>query len=84
MCFADEVGEVSGGRLPHDLRARLIELTPDGAAAADRVLGWFTEALADWSAQDRQTFIRLLARFADDVAERVATLEDAAPNDSSL
>jgi DNA-binding MarR family transcriptional regulator len=38
---------------PHDQRARLIELTPDGSAAAD------------WSDDDRETFGRLLTRFVD-------------------
>jgi DNA-binding MarR family transcriptional regulator len=70
---------------PHDQRARLIELTPDGATAADRylgtVLGWFTGALADWPKQDRQTFGRLLARFADDLAAHLAVIDDEEPAD---
>jgi DNA-binding MarR family transcriptional regulator len=68
---------------PHDQRARLIELTPDGAAAAGRyveaVVGWLTEAMAGWSAQDRRTLGRLLVRFADDLAAHLVTLDDAAP-----
>lgn len=64
---------------PDDRRARLIELTPEGGSAAERylrtVLGWFTEALADWSERDRRELGRLLGRFADDVAGRLAALE---------
>jgi DNA-binding MarR family transcriptional regulator len=70
---------------PHDQRARLIELTPEGAAAADRylgtVLGWFAEAMAGWSTEERRTFGRLLARFADDVADRLAALDDEEPDE---
>ncbi|MGW5714774.1 MarR family winged helix-turn-helix transcriptional regulator [Amycolatopsis sp. NPDC003865] len=57
---------------PDDRRARLVELTPDGAELADRyvttLLGWFGEALAEWSPKDRQTFYDLLLRFTDDLA----------------
>jgi DNA-binding MarR family transcriptional regulator len=57
---------------PDDRRARLVELTPDGAELADRyvttVLGWFGEALSGWSATDRRTFYDLLLRFTDDLA----------------
>lgn len=64
---------------PDDQRARLIELTPAGSAAAGRylgtVLGWFTEILADWPEEDRHTFGRLLGRFADDLTAHLATLE---------
>jgi DNA-binding MarR family transcriptional regulator len=65
---------------PHDQRARLIELTPEGSAGADgyvkTLLGWFTDALADWSPEDRQTFGRLLERFADDLTARLAAIDD--------
>lgn len=68
---------------PDDQRARLIELTPTGAAAAGRyvqaVLGWFTDALADWTEPDRQTFGRLLGRFVDDLVARLAVLDDEEP-----
>jgi DNA-binding MarR family transcriptional regulator len=57
---------------PDDRRARLVELTPDGAELADRyvttLLGWFGEALSGWSATDRRTFYDLLLRFTDDLA----------------
>jgi hypothetical protein len=36
------------------------------------VLGRLDEALASWSAHDRATFYRLLARFADDLAAHLA------------
>src|SRR4051794_31872129 len=67
---------------PDDRRARLVELTPDGAELADRyvttVLGWFGEALSGWSATDRRTFYDLLLRFTDDLAAflSAATEED--------
>ncbi|KJK44162.1 MarR family transcriptional regulator [Lentzea aerocolonigenes] len=63
---------------PNDQRARLIELTDQGAAAAGRyleaVLGWFTGAIADWPDEDQRTFGRLLSRFVDDLQARVADL----------
>ncbi|WP_329792909.1 MarR family transcriptional regulator [Lentzea sp. DG1S-22] len=63
---------------PTDQRARLIELTGSGSAAAGRyleaVLGWFTGAIADWPEEDQQTFGRLLGRFVDDLQARVADL----------
>ena len=44
---------------PVDQRARLIEPTSEGSAATDRymriVLGWFTEALADWPERTDRT-----------------------------
>ncbi|MFJ5225472.1 MarR family winged helix-turn-helix transcriptional regulator [Streptomyces sp. NPDC088400] len=65
---------------PDDQRARLIEATPEGAAAAGRymrtVVGWFTDALADWPQQDRQNFGRLLGRFADDLTSHLAAFDD--------
>ncbi|MBB2938454.1 DNA-binding MarR family transcriptional regulator [Amycolatopsis bartoniae] len=65
---------------PDDRRARLVELTPDGAAIAERyaatVLGWFGEALSGWSAQDRRTFYDLLLRFTDDVATFLSSLDE--------
>jgi len=54
-----------------DQRARLIALTADGRAATDRYLGavsgWFTDALADWTAKDRNDLTRLLGRMVDDL-----------------
>jgi DNA-binding MarR family transcriptional regulator len=56
---------------PDDQRARLVELTEKGAAAAGRyleaVLGWFADAVADWSEEDKAAFGRLLSRFVDDL-----------------
>ncbi|MGW4058170.1 MarR family winged helix-turn-helix transcriptional regulator [Amycolatopsis sp. NPDC004747] len=57
---------------PDDRRARLVELTADGAEIADRyvttLLGWFGDALSGWDPQDRRTFYDLLLRFTDDLA----------------
>lgn len=65
---------------PHDRRASLIEPTAEGADAAGRyansLVGWFTEAIADWSDQDRRDLGRLLGRLADDVTAHLARLDD--------
>lgn len=65
---------------PDDQRARLIELTPEGDAAAGRyvrtVLSRFTDAVADWSDEDRRTFGHLLTRFVDDLTARLADTDD--------
>ncbi|EXU63070.1 MarR family transcriptional regulator [Streptomyces sp. PRh5] len=65
---------------PDDQRARLIEPTAEGAAATDRylrtVLGWFSDALAGWSPQDREVFGRLLARFVDDLTAHLNGFDD--------
>lgn len=63
---------------PDDQRARLIDLTEQGAAAAGRyveaIVGWFSGAVADWSEEDRRAFGRLLMRFVDDLQAKVADL----------
>jgi DNA-binding MarR family transcriptional regulator len=60
---------------PLDQRARLIELTVKGKAAIESymqvIFGWFSDALADWSAQDRQLLGQLLSRFVDDLTVHV-------------
>ena len=65
---------------PDDQRARLVELTPDGAAAADRYLGtvldWFNDALGDWSDEDRRDLGRLLGRLVDDLIAHVHAIDD--------
>ncbi|SEF73397.1 DNA-binding transcriptional regulator, MarR family [Nonomuraea solani] len=65
---------------PNDRRVSFIEPTDEGRVAAERyartLIGWFTGAIAHWSEQDRADLGRLLARFADDVTARLATLED--------
>jgi DNA-binding MarR family transcriptional regulator len=65
---------------PLDLRARLIEQTPDGRAAVERylgvVLGVFGDALAGWSDDDRRQLGRLLGRLVEDLVAHVATLDD--------
>jgi len=64
---------------PDDQRARLIEATPEGSASADRYLeaifGYFNQALADWSAEDRRALGRLLGRFTDDLVAHLAALD---------
>ncbi|WP_086815480.1 MarR family winged helix-turn-helix transcriptional regulator, partial [Streptomyces cacaoi] len=66
---------------PGDQRARLVELTDEGRQAAERylgtVLGWFVDALAHWSEEDRRDLGRLLGRFADDVVAHLRRFEDA-------
>ncbi|WP_435158406.1 MarR family winged helix-turn-helix transcriptional regulator [Amycolatopsis sacchari] len=65
---------------PQDQRARLIDLTPEGRQVTDRyletILGWFEEALAAWPAEDRDRFATLTKRFADDLANRLARLDE--------
>ncbi|SER00283.1 MarR family winged helix-turn-helix transcriptional regulator [Lentzea albida] len=60
---------------PDDQRARLVELTDQGSGVAGRYLeaifGWFGDAIADWSEEDRATFGRLLSRFVDDLQEHL-------------
>ncbi|WP_409179483.1 MarR family winged helix-turn-helix transcriptional regulator [Amycolatopsis sp. VS8301801F10] len=61
---------------PDDQRARLIELTPEGEAAADRYVGviegWFSAALSDWTAEDRQLLDRLMKRLVEDLTARLS------------
>ncbi|KOV61798.1 MarR family winged helix-turn-helix transcriptional regulator [Streptomyces sp. MMG1121] len=68
---------------PHDRRASLIEPTDDGAAAANRyaesMIGWFTDAIAEWPERDRGELGRLLGKLADDVTARMAALGEGAP-----
>lgn len=68
---------------PADQRARLIGPTAEGKAVAERyigaLLGWFTEALTDWTPQDRSELGRLLARFVDDLAARLSALDEESP-----
>ena len=63
---------------PDDQRARLIELTADGKAAAERYVavieGWFADAMSGWTAEDRQVLDRLLTRLVEDLT---AQLPDA-------
>ncbi|HWC78785.1 MAG TPA: MarR family transcriptional regulator [Pseudonocardiaceae bacterium] len=63
-----------------DRRARPIELTAEGAAIAGRylriMLGHLGSATDNWSDEDRQTFYRLLGRFADDLAASLAALDE--------
>lgn len=65
---------------PHDRRASLIEPTAAGTEATDRYTGtmiaWFSDAIRDWSGQDRQDLARLLGRLADDVTAYLSRLDD--------
>jgi DNA-binding MarR family transcriptional regulator len=65
---------------PADHRARLVELSDAGAAAAERylqaILRWFTGALADWSEEDRRELGRLLGRLVDDITTRLGAPEE--------
>jgi DNA-binding MarR family transcriptional regulator len=67
---------------PHDQRARLITLTAKGRRITGRYLtvihGWFTDALAGWTASDRRDLTRLIGRLVDDLAARLAADEDPA------
>ncbi|WP_413755834.1 MarR family winged helix-turn-helix transcriptional regulator [Streptomyces sp. MMBL 11-3] len=60
---------------PLDRRASLIEPTEEGATATDRytstLVGFFSDAIAHWSAEDRADLGRLLTRFASDVTARL-------------
>lgn len=64
---------------PHDQRARLITLTAQGRQTARRYLdvvySWFTDAMADWTADDRRDLTRLLGRLVDDLATRLTADE---------
>jgi DNA-binding MarR family transcriptional regulator len=61
---------------PTDKRVSLIKPTPAGTEAAQTylatVLGWFSEVIADWPAQDRSDLGRLLGKLADDVTARLS------------
>jgi DNA-binding MarR family transcriptional regulator len=67
---------------PHDRRASLIEPTEQGASATDRysasIIGWFTDAIGDWSDRDRNELGRLLGMLAKDVTARLARLDEDA------
>ncbi|MGV9297089.1 MULTISPECIES: MarR family winged helix-turn-helix transcriptional regulator [Amycolatopsis] len=64
---------------PDDQRARLIELTAEGKAAAERYIGviedWFAGAMSDWTAEDRQLLDRLVTRLVEDLTARLSDLD---------
>jgi DNA-binding MarR family transcriptional regulator len=68
---------------PDDRRASLIAPTEEGTDAAKRysasMIGWFMQAVADWSDHDRDELGRLLQKLADDVLTRLALLDDTPP-----
>jgi DNA-binding MarR family transcriptional regulator len=63
---------------PDDGRARLIAPTAAGREIAERytgvVLGWFSDALADWPAGDRAELTRLLGKMIDDLTAHLTEL----------
>ncbi|MET8697130.1 MarR family winged helix-turn-helix transcriptional regulator [Streptomyces bauhiniae] len=65
---------------PHDRRASLIEPTEQGAQAANRyaasLVGWFSEAIAGWTDEERADLGRLLGRLVDDVTAHLGRLEE--------
>lgn len=62
---------------PEDGRVVMLRLTPKGRRIIDQVydawLGSLAEITADWSANDRRTFLRLLRRFDRSFASYVET-----------
>ncbi|MYV42362.1 MarR family transcriptional regulator [Streptomyces sp. SID1328] len=65
---------------PHDRRASLIEPTSEGTRAANRyassLVGWFSEAIAGWTDEERADLGRLLGRLVDDVTAHLGRLEE--------
>jgi DNA-binding MarR family transcriptional regulator len=66
---------VTRGRSTADLRCVEIAITPAGEQANARIAeartAILTETLEDWSQQDRDTFVHLLGRFAEDLAHHL-------------
>ncbi|MFF8914665.1 MarR family winged helix-turn-helix transcriptional regulator [Streptomyces sp. NPDC015032] len=66
-----------------DRRARLVAITPAGAAIAARyrgvVMAWLSDAITSWSERDRKEILRLVTRLVDDVLEHLSQLEEKAP-----
>lgn len=62
---------------PHDGRASVLALTPEGREVLDDVHGWYddrlADALRDWTAQDLTALATLLQRFSDDLIVRFTT-----------
>ena len=62
---------------PHDGRASVLTLTPQGSTALAEVSRGYEDALADalrdWTVQDLQLLTALLQRFADDLMSRFDT-----------
>ncbi|MFJ2864321.1 hypothetical protein [Kitasatospora sp. NPDC087314] len=72
------LGERGGDELA--LRLRVAEGVDGGfLPQEDEEPVWFTDAMADWSDQDRSDLGRLLGKLADDVIARLALLDDAPP-----
>jgi DNA-binding MarR family transcriptional regulator len=75
-------GLVERGRHGTDLRCVYITITAAGERAHGRVsearTAMLTEVLEDWSQRDRDTFVRLLGRFAGDLSEHLERSRPAA------
>lgn len=65
---------------PQDARATLVEVTAEGQGVLSTLVANRTQAIAPaishWSARDRQRFIALVTRFADDL-DAYLTKDDA-------
>lgn len=70
---------VSRARDADDARATRLRLTPEGHRVLTQFLGarrrWLDALLADWPADDRTEFARLISRFTDDINRCVANLD---------
>src|SRR5438132_10389986 len=78
-----QVGYVNRAPDPDDRRAQLIQLTPSGRAASDRVREAGTSgmqaALAHWPPQEMHQFATLLHRMVDDFLAYAAAQEPGQP-----
>lgn len=72
-----ELGYVARVRDTRDGRAVVLTVTPAGQASVDRVFRAWEEFLADltadWSADDRDSFLRQLRRLSTSLLDRVGT-----------
>jgi DNA-binding MarR family transcriptional regulator len=67
----EHFGAVRRSRYPDDGRVVLVELTPSGRRAAERIravgVSHLEAALDGWSVQDQRTLARLMQRLVDDL-----------------
>lgn len=75
----ERLGLVSRGRDADDARACRLSLTGRGQEAIERFLlarhEWLTTLLADWPAEERCEFARLIGRFAGDIHRHLDDLD---------
>jgi DNA-binding MarR family transcriptional regulator len=78
----ERLGLVSRSRDTCDARATQLRLTPQGHRVFTQFLDarhqWLTTLLADWPADDRREFARLMGRFADDINQNLRDLDRSA------